>query len=272
MKDIQTEAAVGYQTGYEAGLRAASVVQVGYRPFLLVPHGATLTPMEQHLMEPTRLKQAVTVLNPDSFVGYVSLFGNNDRSLVFADKDAGTFCAVLDYHQDMDSPSWNEHTCTLALKPTLAWQEWMASNKQPMNQSAFGLFLEEHMGDIAAPAGATLLEMVRNFEAKKNASFSSSIRETDGTVDFKFTETVEGASKGGQIKVPEDFTLALKPFEGSAAQAVKARLRYRIDGGKLSLSYDLFRPQEVRDAAYDAVAKDLDGRLKASARGYVTGR
>lgn len=57
--------------------------------------------------------------------------------------------------------------------------------------------------------------------------------------------------------MPNEFDLAIKPYEDCAAKPVAVKLRYRIgDGGRLALGYFMNEPARVaREAAAEVVAK-----------------
>ncbi len=185
---------------------------------------------------------------------------------------AATFQAVLDYHTDPATPSWNTHRALCALVKTVAWTEWAALNKKVCTQAEFATFLEDHIPDIASPAGATLVELARNFEAAKDVTFQSSQRASDGSITFAYNETVKENVRGATMKVPAEFVLGLAPFEGSPKYQVTARLRYRIaDGGKLTLWYDLLRVQDVLDAAFNDVLADVVKATAPAVRGVLLG-
>lgn len=248
------------------------VVEVHGQPVIFVPTGLTLQNLSDYLPAPPKLHQAVTLVTPQSFCDYVNLFGQPTRSLIFATPRRATFVAVLDYHESPSQPSWNNHAAVLTLQPTLAWKEWSGQNNKPMSQADFAQFLEDHIPDIAEPAGGLLLEVARNFEAKKSVAFQSIQRVSDGSVQFSFNEDVQGTPKAGALKVPTEFTLGIAPFEGTEIAAVTARLRYRIgEGGKLSIWYSLIREQDVLDRAFDRVCDVVTTGTAASVRAVVLG-
>lgn len=248
------------------------VVEVHGQPMLFVPDGQKLEHLTALMPKPARLTQTVHLLTPEAFCDYVKLFGDPTRSVIFAQPRPGGFVASLDYHATPTDPSWNGHRANLSLHQTLAWKEWTAANKVPMSQADFAQFLEDHIPDIAEPSGATLLEVARNFEAKKAVTFQSSQRVSDGSVQFTFNEDVQGTPKAGALKVPSEFVLVIAPFEGTKPAALKARLRYRIgEGGKLSIWFDLIRAQDVLDSAFNEVYAEIKASTSSVVRSIVLG-
>ncbi len=57
--------------------------------------------------------------------------------------------------------------------------------------------------------------------------------------------------------IPKTFTIGVAPFEGCQLYAVDARLRYRISEGRLTLGYQLDRPEDVLRTAFDDVLKQV---------------
>jgi len=231
--------------------------------------GYELKDFSSLLTVPPRLKQKVTLATPDSFARYVNLFGRQEQTIIAADRKVLAFGAVLDYHEAPDKPSWNEHVALFTLQPTKEWQEWTAQNDKPLDQEAFGTFLEDHIPDISEPAGATLVEMAMNFEAKKDVEFKSSRRMSDGQVEFTYNEEVTGSRT---LKVPAEFRLYLEAFEGTDKHFLTAKLRYRIAaGGKLTLWYTLVRPHEVVNEVFEEVLMTVRESTKEHVREIVLG-
>lgn len=256
--------------------RRAEVLTIEGRPHLILPGGYTVQDLTKFLPVPPALEQQVTLLTPVAFGSYVKTFGVAEQTIVFASREHSWFMAALDYHKSPTEPTRSLHRAHLRLQPTLPWQEWTARDKNAMTQADFARFVEDHIPDIAEPLGAVLVEMVRNFEAQKGVTYQSYMRENDGTVKFTYNEEVgsTGAGKASTIKVPQEFTLGLAPFEGTAKYEVKARLRWRIaDGGKLSLWFELVRPKDVLDAAfldvYTAIEKDVKASIKVMVLGQI---
>ncbi|MEA3413160.1 MAG: DUF2303 family protein [Pseudomonadota bacterium] len=64
-----------------------------------------------------------------------------------------------------------------------------------------------------------------------------------------YVEEVKGsAGAKGDITIPEVFSLGIRPFKGMVPCELKARFRYRINGGQLSMLYKLHRPGKIADA------------------------
>ena len=229
-------------------------------PFALVPQGVKVQDLEGMLRAPTRIRQAVTVLDADTFIAYVNRFAST-ASVVFCDGPEGrTFRAVLDYHQP-EQPSWGQHVAVYQCPISIEWGRWKSSDRKRMDQATFAEFFEENIKDITAPEGipdapsaADMLEISRTLEAKKNISFRQGTRLDNGQVQLTYNEEIDGrAGEAGQLRIPEQFFIGVKPFLGGDAFCVPARFRYRIQDGRLMMWFELVRPDKVLEEAYNAV-------------------
>ncbi len=127
-----------------------------------------------------------------------------------------------------------------------------------MTQFEFATFIEDNVKDVREPAGADMLEIARTLEATKKVDFVSGIRLSDGQREFTYNEQIEGTSRKGQVKVPEHFILGSPVFVAGTLYRVTARLRYRIEAGKLRLWCDLLNPHEIERDAFGAIVEKVD--------------
>lgn len=253
-----------------ARANAAPQAANGGTPFILVPdgmrvHDLGVTVYNEHAERPERIKGTVKVFDPASFCHYFGLF-RDDESRVFADETAAKVLAVLDYHQSMAevgevNARWGSHRLDLTLRHSQEWRDWKAQSGKKTAQMDFGEFLEDHGPDIVEPNAATMLEVARSLSAKTDVDFSSAIRMNNGSVQLKYNEQVKGTYGNGQFDVPESFVIAIPVFIGHDRVRVTARLRYRLNAGKLTFWYDLLRADVIeRDAflaARQAIADSL---------------
>lgn len=241
-------------------------VPEGNVPYILVPDGSKVVPMpelvyNEHAKTPERIKGNVTVLDPGSFTQYYTLF-NDPNSRVFADETTLKVLAVLDYHGAAEgTPRWGQHRLTLGLRQSEEWKIWVGANNRQMTQQAFAEFLEQNSLDVTRPTPADMMEIASDLQATTEVDFGSGLRQQDGQIRFKYTETLKATVGGGQVAVPERFTIQIPAFVGGDRVPMDALLRFRVKECKLTFWYTLVRPEEViRNAfieARDAIAKDL---------------
>lgn len=257
--------------------RKASVLATDVGPMLVVPDGLKTTDLENLRPSPRALVQTVSVDTAASFVDYVKLFATEARQpVVFADlkaTGASKLTAVIDYHADQASPSWNRHRVSMAFTFARHFEEWHGANKRAMSQAEFAQFLEDHIPQIGAPSGGTLHELILQFEAKKTVDFKSHQRLTDGSVQFTYNEDVQGTVQAGALKMPTEMTLVMPVFDGGVAQQFKARIRYRVEaGGKLVLWFELPDVKDVIEAEQHRITADVETALAGVTRGLILGR
>lgn len=205
---------------------------------------------------PRRKRGQYTLRDAESFAAYVLRHGT-PLTEVWADLEQRAILAVMDGHAE-DVAGFHEHKATLALRVTTAWQAWTRANGNLLPQETFAELIEARQQEVVEPKGADLLTIAQTIKQTKAADFESSKRLSDGqTVLVYREETKTSAGKSGEFEVPETFTLAVAPFEGSDPFKVTARLRTRIEGGRLLIGYVLDRPDEVVEAAFADVLTDV---------------
>ncbi len=260
-----------------AGMNMAGPLEADGVHYTLLPKDCKVERFDgEHLLaNPRRVRGLVTAADADSFIAYFNRF-KDPASMIFANPDSAAlkFVGVLNYHAPAspttetsispELPRWGDHRVTYACPYSKEWQIWTTNDKQKKAQVPFAQFLEDNLDDIVAPAGATMLEVAKTFQAKKNASFSSDIRLDNGQVQLTYNEEIRGAATQGQTEIPEKFTLGVPVFYGGRKYRVDARLRYRIEGGHLELWYSLVNPQKMVDDAFNTTFDEIDTETGAS--------
>ncbi|HRZ62784.1 MAG TPA: DUF2303 family protein [Rubrivivax sp.] len=239
------------------------------RPFVLVPEGYALEPMEPTL-QPRLAAGTVKLRDADSFVRYLKRFCADPwiQPLIYAQIDPARFVAVLDEHKAMSNPDiegadpaiepgWREWRADFTVPASREWLLWNSANRKLMTQTAFAEFLEDNLPDVAAPSGAELLEMALNFEATKNGAFRSTQRLQDGSVNFAWVDETAGKD-GGIVRMPPLITLRIPVFENEQPSELQARLKYRLADGRLTIWFELVRPHKVLEAAFRGVWKTIE--------------
>lgn len=215
--------------------------------------------LEKFLDHPIRAKQTVSVEDADSFVSYFTRF-KISSSVVFAKQGRATdrqfsVVGVLDYHGD--APGHTEHRVTYTPPFSEEWARWRGKDGQRMAQTDFALFVEENSLDIVDSKAAVMVEVSQSLRAKKSVEFVSDQRLSDGSVQFTYNEDVKGTAGRGNVKVPEKFCIGVPIFFNGPAYKITAHLRYRIDGGKLAVWYDLHRAEYVEQDAFNEIVEKV---------------
>lgn len=242
-----------------AGAAKVSPVIVDNMPFVVVPQGYEVRALEHMLKAPTRLRGSVSMHDAQSFCEYVQTTkGLSTRIYLNLDVTSAKFVAVLNHGDDVD-PQWRDHRASYVCSHTQEWNTWMSKNGVKTAQIGFAQFIEDNLPDIAAPEGARMLEVARGLEARKSVAFTSAVRLDNGDVEFLYQDETKAATKG-KLDIPSEFVIRIPPFVNSDEAEITARLRYRIEDGKLVMWYDLLRPAK---AIEEAVQREIE-RIQAA--------
>lgn len=218
--------------------------------FAVVPNDCSIKSLEDYQFLQPRIKESQVILDDvASFIAYYNLF-KDGHSRIFANPASMYFNAVLDYHCVGDGPARHlKHEANLTCKKTDEWNVWTSNNNKQMDQTNFAIFIEDNLPDIVIPSGAGMLEVARQLKAKKDVDFASDINLANGEVKFKYQETIQGRVGGGDIEVPEAFTLRFPVLLNAAPKEIVARLRWRITSDKkLMFWYTLVRANKLLEA------------------------
>lgn len=251
----------------EAGKQLATLGQEIRRldegaPFVLGRDGQPVS-LEAFLERPLRIQQRVSFLDVASFVDYVQRYkpdeevhdkrANSESAVLFADADAGTVTAYLDYHGPL--PAHLEHTATLVLRRSEEWQAWTSRNGQQMGQDALAEFLEERVLDIREPESASVLEAVRNLKLSRNSRYERTTDLTNGNVQLHYVDETQNP---GKYTLPSELTLALRVWEHGEYYEARAQLRYRLREDKLWFQYKLQRPDLIQRDAFRQILETVE--------------
>lgn len=261
---MQTEAEAIAGLAVKAG-HAPQVIEHNGRAFMVTPagvdceeitdpHGLILTP-------PARIKHAVELFDKDSLVAYVGKHGQKDTA-IFADPFNDVFVARIDWHGATEA-KFIQHTATLKLQRSEEWTRWTAISGKMMAQEDFARFLEENAADVSEPAGADLLEIARDLSAKRSVNWKRAIRLDNGDEEFEYVEQTEAQSQSrGNVAVPNKFTLTIPVYMNEPSVNVGAFLRWKLNGGSLTMGIQLHRPVFVQQAVFRQIGLDLADRSK----------
>ena len=232
--------------------------------FALLPNGFAVKDVSDLLPPPNRVDQKVELLTVESFCAYVNAY-RLPSTTVFADERVGRYEAVVDYHREEsvatapeDRRGTCDHVAIYESPLSLQWKAWNGSSGKWFVQTEFAQFLEANLRDVRRPAAANLMQVAVELQIHKDAQFSSEIRLDNGQNRFRYEETIRGTTKAGDLEIPAAFVIAIPVLIGGDLAEIEARFRYRLNEGKLSLSYELIRPSEAWLAAIAAVTKGIE--------------
>ena len=232
------------------------------------PNGelATITPLShtEFAPNPPRVKQTITVTDSESFLEYWKLF-SNIYSRTFGSRDSLQFVGILDYHGTPiggsdPEPEWGTHKIILQLRYTEEWLAWTGKNgqKSKMTQAEFAEFVEDNSPDISDPPAATMVELATTLQATSEAQFDQATNLQTGKVQLSYREEIKGTYGAKKADVPREFKIRISVFEGQPPITVTARIRYRINGGHLTVWYDLLHVERHVREAFALVSNEIE--------------
>jgi len=224
---------------------------------LILPEGYShkdVTPTNKlDVLMPKVLSQSVTLQNADALKAYLNRF-KGETSMMFADVSANRIVGALDYHAP-DKAAMVLHRCVLDLPPSEEWKVWTGISGQLKPQLEFARFVEENAPDIKAPDAATLLEAVRDLQARRSVNFIQAVRTASDNESFEFTDNTEARTKA-DLELPTKFVLSIPVYFRDPDVEVQAFLRWKLEEGKLLLGIKLHRAEHIRQAAFNLIVTD----------------
>ena len=251
------------KTALAEGAKAAPVHDLpGGGIGIVVPDGYTLekvAPLEPAL---TRIHQGVLLHTLDSFLAYVERYKGADTQIFaepgfLAQGQRPIVTAVIDYH-GVDRPDYAAHIASYQPRYSDQWQRWHKACAAPLKQAEFAEFIEEVRADIREPTAAQLLDIVRTFKASKRVEFDSVVYQPNGDVRLAYDERTE--QKGSSGALPEQMRLGIPVYFRGAHYEVPVLVRYRVGDGAVKFSLKIDRGDVIEDAAFNAIAIDIEAR------------
>lgn len=109
-------------------------------------------------------------------------------------------------------------------------------------------------GRFASPTD--LLELSRSLQVNVSSVVKNAVTLQSGEIAVAYTE-VHNDGEGKPIKVPNLFVIGIPVFVDGPRWRMAARLRYRLQGGKILWSYSLVKAEQSFDDAF----KEVVGRV-----------
>lgn len=245
----------------EAPKKVEGVCDVPGLSYVSLPEGHELQLVDtgEYAERPRSLEQHRTLLEAKSFIEYFNLFKDgNSRLFGSYDSTAGNIVGVLDYHEAGENPSprWGRHNLKLDLKSSPEMKTFLDKNETRMNQRQFAEFLEDNISSIVSPDASTILSAVKQFTTRRNVVTQSELGD-DGNVYFALDIKDEGKSCG-EVTLPREFVLGLRPFSVSALYEFRAVLRWSNGDNGVLFSYKLIEPEKKIEAAFNDIRAEVE--------------
>lgn len=237
---------------------ALEVKEVGESFHLLVPgdvkHIDITGMVEAAYDSPKRKRGQVQLSSIESFNQYVTDQAREGSSYIYADPDARRLTAVLNDHDfgSGEYPGWRDFRAVYHAELSREFAAWVANDKKVKEQEEFAVFLEDNIADVCAPTGEELLAIALTLQAKTEVAFNSSRRLDNGQVQILYSENIDARAGAGSIEIPREFWIGVRIFKNGDGYKLKARLKYRLGGGKVKFWYELDRPENAIEDAFAA--------------------
>jgi uncharacterized protein YfdQ (DUF2303 family) len=238
-------------------LAANAAQEVGRTTHLVIPkdhrHVDLTDLIEKAEPAPYRKHGTVQLGDLASFNVFVVDQGDPVNTYVYADPETRTLTAVLnDQAKDTAVAGWRDFRAVYTAELSREFAAWYGKNKKVMEQEEFAVFIEDNIADVVEPSGEMLLQVALTLQAKTEVNFSSSKRLDNGQVQLTYSETIDARAGTGLIEIPNRFAIGARLFKNGEGYKVYARLKYRLGGGKLKFWYELDRPENAIEDAFQA--------------------
>lgn len=220
--------------------------------------------IEQVRPEPRRKTGTIHLSSIESFNQYVSDQAREGHSYIYADPDSRTLTAVLNDHDfgSGDHPGWRDFRAVYRAELSREFSAWMANDKKVKEQEEFAVFIEDNIADVCSPTGEELLSIALTLQAKTEVAFNSSRRLDNGQVQLVYSETIDARAGAGSIEIPREFQIGVRLFKNGDGYKLRARLKYRLHAGHVKFWYELDRPENAIEDAFNAyIAKAAESGL-----------
>ncbi|KRB73465.1 DUF2303 family protein [Noviherbaspirillum sp. Root189] len=238
---------------------ATAIQEAGDASFILVPQGFThveiTSAIEKAHPAPYRKRGTVALSSIESFNEFVKDQRRTEGSYIYADPEARTLTAVFNDHEYGDRSTdagWRDFRAVYTAELSREFNTWLKNNKQPKEQEEFAVFLEDNIADVVEPSGESLLAIALTLQAKTEVNFNTSRRLDNGQVQITYTENIDARAGAGSIEIPREFAIGCRLFKNGDGYKIRARLKYRLGGGKVKFWYELDRPENVIEDAFTA--------------------
>lgn len=218
---------------------------------------------------PFRKRGTIQVFDAASFNDILAANHEAGNITIYVNRDVNTpsIVAVMNGNGET-GPGWGDFRAEIVFRFTSQWLKWKAIDGKMFGQLAFAEFIEDNLADVVSPAGADMLEIAQELSVKRSVDFKSNIRLQDGRLQFQNIENLEAQVGAGQIAIPPTITLGIAPVFGLPPFKVDARLRYRVENGKLTLGIKMQRVEDIMAAVVnDMVVGTVAQEGRAAVKG-----
>lgn len=223
--------------------------------------------LEPYLPTPRRPQAIAAFADPASFLAYIQRHAT-ENTVAWCDFNPQTFSlnftAVIDEHAKA-TPGWRKHRATFSPDMSAEWKAWKGHDRKSKAQVEFAEWLEEHNDDINSsaegmPTSLQMLQMATEFQANEERVLKSTVKLQGGGVRLAYVADADTGTTES-MRLFERFALGIPVFHGGSAWAMQARLKYRLNAGKVSFFYELVRPDRVHEHAARELISTIGSNL-----------
>jgi len=258
--DIQTAQLIADMAAQ--GLNAQCI---GESNFMIVPDGYKLEEVTEKVRNALairyRPKGVARLKDCASFITYAQEQNASEAGYIYADPDSSTITAVFNDFRHVSTPGWQDHRAIFKAEHTEEFARWLSASGKQFGQTEFAEFIEDNFADIDPAAAGLLMTVATTIQAGTNIEFKSARRLDNGQAQLVYNEVIDAkAGFDGQALIPRTFALGLRVYKNGPGYKLNVRLKYRLNGGKVTFTYELDRPRNVIEQAFsdyiEAVKKD----------------
>lgn len=165
---------------------------------------------------------------------------------------------------DQPRPAWMDHRIDLPMPLDNDWLAWTAIDGGFLDQQAFADHLETYRHTILDPDAAEVIEMAQNLEVTAHSRLRFTNRTRDGHRNFVVEgDTTSRAGNRGELTIPDEITLGIRPYRDATARPITARFRYRLAEEGLRLGVKLLQAEDHRRAAWADIVGSVAAQIAA---------
>jgi len=232
-----------------------------------LPPGWSLAERNDEALQekPHRKSGVATLTDLESFIGYINRHKVDGTTIIYcgadyAESNIDFNCVFDDHGTGPIGQNWRSFRAEYKPLFSEEWKRWTKMNEMRLSQFEFAKFIEDNLNDIAAadgmPTGQQLLEMALSFQASQDMKLKSSIRLQDGGVNMTFIEESDQATMK-QMKFFEQIAIGVSVFWGGTSYEMKARLRFRPNGGAPQFWFELIRADKIIEDATKTIINQI---------------
>ncbi|WP_447956536.1 DUF2303 family protein [Vreelandella sp. EE7] len=228
-------------------------------PTILVPEGYKLVSLEQYQTAPSRFRGAFSTSSIEDYANYVN---DEDTARVFVDIDAMSGKAFFDLGR-ADTPGHGEHTATLRLEKTAAFEACLDANGSTFAQKELAHWIEDWHHCITGIdsngqelTAKQLANAVRKIEIK--ATSERSHEEGDWNTKRSGMDALD-ATTGDST--PDIIRFHCLPYEGLSFRTFEMRVSILADDTKPRLKLRIVGLEAAREEMAKEFKQVLENEL-----------